>query len=240
VRSARLLGLLLVVGAPAVWISVGAPGTPVAVFGAPASTAGETAPGSTPPRQDAPEPAATEPAAPSPAARDGAGEPPDTTPSPFTSTAPRGAIDRARWPASLDIPALSVVAPVGAVGVEAGGELVIPESPRDVGWYQGGAVPGEPGVALLTSHLDTRLEGRGVLAGLVRLSEGDAVLLTATDGTVQRWTVTARTQHRKDELPPELFMRTGEPVLALVTCGGPFDSAARSYRDNVIVWARPA
>jgi hypothetical protein len=29
-------------------------------------------------------------------------------------------------------------------------------------------------------------------------------------------------------------------LVALVTCGGPFDSAARSYRDNVIVWAKPA
>lgn len=101
-------------------------------------------------------------------------------------------------------------------------------------------MPGEPGVALLTSHIDTRSEGRGVLSGLVRLSEGDEVLVTAADGVVQRWYVTARTQHRKDELPPELFARAGTPVLALVACGGPFDPAVRSYRDNVIVWAQLA
>jgi hypothetical protein len=108
-----------------------------------------------------------------------------------------------------------------------------------VGWYQGGSVPGEPGVALLTSNIDTRPEGRGVLAGLVRLSEGDEIRVTAADGTVQRWSVIARTQHRKDELPQELFSRSGEPVLALVTCGGPFDATVRTYRDNVIVWAGP-
>jgi sortase (surface protein transpeptidase) len=107
----------------------------------------------------------------------------------------------------------------------------------DVGWYQGGAVPGEPGVALLTSHFDTRREGRGVFAGLVDLGPGASVVLEARDGTEQRWTVVARTQHRKDALPPELFSRAGTPVLALVTCGGPFDRERRSYRDNVIVWA---
>ena len=110
----------------------------------------------------------------------------------------------------------------------------------DVGWFQGGAVPGESGVALLTSHIDTRTEGRGVLSGLVRLAEGDEVVLTASDGTSRNWRVVARTQHRKDELPPELFARSGDPLLALVTCGGPFDPTVRSYRDNVIVWAEPA
>jgi hypothetical protein len=78
-----------------------------------------------------------------------------------------------------------------------------------------------------------------VLSGLVRLSEGDEVEVTAADGTVRRWSVIARTQHHKSDLPPELFSLTGTPVLALVTCGGPFDSAVRSYRDNIIVWAGP-
>jgi sortase (surface protein transpeptidase) len=123
--------------------------------------------------------------------------------------------------------------------VGSAGELIVPASPMDVGWYQGGAVPGESGVALLTSHVDTRREGRGVFAGLVELLPGDSVLLETAEGTLQRWTVVARTQHRKDALPPELFARSGVAKLALVTCGGPFDRERRSYRDNVIVWAEP-
>jgi sortase (surface protein transpeptidase) len=247
VRLATLMGSLLIVGAPAVWIAAGAPGAPERAFGTAEVLAAE--------------PAASPPIAGDPTSRtgqrtvadDGTDAPgSDATPSdaapsgevpvaelpPFTSTAPRGAIDRSQWPVRLAIPALDVTAPVEAVGVGTGGELIIPPSPMDVGWYQGGSVPGEPGVALLTSHIDTRTEGRGVLSGLVRLSEGDEIVLTAADGTVQRWSVIARTQHRKDQLPAELFARAGDPLLALVTCGGPFDTALRSYRDNVIVWAQ--
>jgi hypothetical protein len=168
--------------------------------------------------------------------RDGASAPEAAGPR-YTSTAPRGAMDHDRWPAQVSIARLGVTAPVGPVGVGSQGALVVPASPSDVGWYHGGAVPGEPGVALLTSHIDTRTEGRGVFAGLVRLEIGDVVTVLAADGTEQRWTVTARTQHAKEELPDGLFARTGAPTLALVTCGGPFDRAARSYRDNVIVWA---
>lgn len=165
---------------------------------------------------------------------------PTTEPSPFTTTSPRGPIDTTRWPAEVTIAAIDVRAPVLPVGVGTSGALVIPDSPRDVGWYQGGSVPGEPGVALLTSHLDTRREGRGVFAGLVELAVGDGILLTSADGTAQRWVVTRREQHRKDALPAGLFARSGDAELALVTCGGPFDREARSYRDNVIVWATPA
>jgi sortase (surface protein transpeptidase) len=232
---AMLLGALLVVGAPAAWLAAGAPGGPTSVFGE--TTVVEAAESVDTPLAgplddptEAPTEQRTAPASDVPVVAE---------PSPFTTTAPRGAIDRTLWPASLAIPALDVTAPVQAVGVSTGGELIIPPSPMDVGWYQGGSVPGEPGVALLTSHIDTRTEGRGVLAGLVQLAEGDEVLVTAADGSVQRWAVSARTQHRKDQLPTELFARAGSPILALVTCGGPFNTSTRSYRDNVIVWARP-
>ncbi|MBC8092483.1 MAG: class F sortase, partial [Pseudonocardia sp.] len=47
-------------------------------------------------------------------------------------------------------------------------------------------------------------------------------------------------QVTKDALPAGLFDTGGERRLALVTCGGSFDRDARSYRDNLIVWAVPS
>jgi len=130
-----------------------------------------------------------------------------------------------------------VAAPILPVGVGSEGELVIPESVLDVGWYQGSAVPGEPGVALLTSHLDTRTQSRGVFAGLTSLEVGATISLQDSAGVATQWRVVAREQRLKTDLPPQLFARSGPPLLALVTCGGPFDQTARSYRDNIIVWA---
>jgi sortase (surface protein transpeptidase) len=228
-RALRLVvGLALLVAAPALWWST----RPAVDVGTPPSTlATMTAP--VPASRPLPTPAPRDEQAPPPT------EPPAPSSSPFTSTAPRGAVDLGAWPTGVRIAAIDVDAPVLAVGVEPDGALVVPESVLDVGWYQGSVVPGTPGVTLLTSHLDTRAQGRGVFAGLVELEVGDLVELEDARGTVTAWRVVAREQRRKDDLPEELFARSGAPLLALVTCGGPFDPASRSYRDNVIVWAEP-
>jgi len=41
-------------------------------------------------------------------------------------------------------------------------------------------------------------------------------------------------------LPASLWVTTGQPKLALVTCGGPFDATTGHYSDNLIVWATEA
>jgi hypothetical protein len=229
--TARIVGAVLLMGALVSWIGAGTPGLGGSEFGAtPVATSTPAAPSpSASPTDDDADEAADAPDV--EVAADAADGPM------FTTTAPRGAIDRSTWPTAVRIAALRVDAPVQVVGVGSEGALIVPHSPMDVGWYQGGSAPGEPGVALLTSHVDTRAEGRGVFAGLVDLDEGDTITVVTADGLEQRWRVTARTQHLKTELPSGLFARSGPPVLALVTCGGPFDRSARTYRDNVIVWA---
>jgi hypothetical protein len=229
-RAVTALGVLLVIGAPSIWFAAGTPGRSASAFGEDVVT---TAPPAEPAPVEAPS-APAEPVTTSDEVPAAAGV------SPFTTTAPRGPIDPTSWPALVSVEALGIAAPVQPVGLGEVGELIIPASPMDVGWFQGGSVPGEAGVALLSSHIDTRTEGRGVFAGLTRLVAGDTIRITTADGTEQVWVVIARTQHRKDDLPEELFARSGAPLLALVTCGGPFDQTVRSYRDNVIVWAEPA
>ena len=45
-------------------------------------------------------------------------------------------------------------------------------------------------------------------------------------------------QYRKDDFPTiEVYGNTDDAQLRLITCGGDFDSGARSYEDNVIVFA---
>src|SRR2546423_777104 len=58
--------------------------------------------------------------------------------------------------AHLVIPKIGVDAPVEPVHVEADGKLGIPTRNQwdDVGWYQGGPVPGQRGSAVIDGHLD--------------------------------------------------------------------------------------
>jgi sortase (surface protein transpeptidase) len=226
-RMVRYVGLVLLVGVPLAW-TLSRPSVEM-------GTAPSAEPAAAVPVEAPPE-ISTSVVPDTDASTTGAEEV-QSAPSPFTTTAPRGRIDQALWPSAVDVPSIGVAAPVLAVGVGSEGELVIPESVLDVGWYQGSAVPGESGVALLTSHLDTRSQGRGVFSGLTSLEVGAAIELRDGRGSATTWRVIAREQHLKTDLPAQLFARTGPPLLALVTCGGPFDRDARSYRDNVIVWA---
>jgi hypothetical protein len=101
--------------------------------------------------------------------------------------------------------------------------------------------PGQPGVAIIAGHVDSEAAGRGAHYGLKDLKIGDAVQVIGSDGHACIWTVTASPEMtRKTALPSSLFVTTGPPRLALVTCGGAFNAATGHYPDNVIVRAAPS
>jgi hypothetical protein len=88
--------------------------------------------------------------------------------------------------------------------------------------------------------VDSRIQGPGVFFRLRELGPGDVVTVLFANGSRSSFEVVARRSYPKSRLPPELFQRSGRPILALVTCGGAFDQATRSYADNVVVFAVPA
>ena len=151
------------------------------------------------------------------------------------------------------VPSIGTDAPVipeGATGA-GGGALTVPTSVHEVGWWDGiwqsssGTVhekvakPGQSGVALLAGHIDSAAQGPGVFYRLRQAKPGAAVTVIE-HGTVTHWKVTHVQVVLKSALPAALFVDTGPPQLALVSCGGPFDSATGHYVDNVIAWAIPA
>lgn len=144
-------------------------------------------------------------------------------------------------PERLRIPSIGVDAKIGAIGVEANGDLEVPENVRNVGWYRYGPAPGEPGATVIAGHVDSREQGRGAFFELRSLDVGARVKVTDSAGDVQRYEVVARRTYDKSVLPTdELFSRTGPSQLVLITCGGDFDSETRSYRDNVVIYAQPS
>jgi hypothetical protein len=154
----------------------------------------------------------------------------------------------------LVIPSIGANAPViptGATGPN-GGAFNVPNSVQVVGWWNGVwqsptgevdekvASPGQPGVALLAGHIDSAVQGHGALYGLQQIKNGAAVTVYGAKGKVTHWKVTKLEVVDKSALPSTLFVNTGPPRLAVVSCGGPFDSATGHYVDNVIAWAVPA
>ena len=160
-----------------------------------------------------------------------------------TRSARIGDLDQApaAIPERLRIPELDLTGPIVAVEVEDDGEMEVPEDVGDVGWYRHGPAPGEPGAAVIAGHVDSREQGRGAFFDLRRLDVGARIEVTDSAGDVQRFDVVARRTYDKASLPDDmLFSRTGPSRLVLITCGGDFDQDARSYRDNVVVYAQPS
>ncbi|WP_188940341.1 class F sortase [Nakamurella endophytica] len=207
--------------------------------GAPLSSTGPTASGTratgTDPRNATKPAGTTAPSAPRPTAR-------TTAPSPAASTAPSPA--RAgpayAFPRTLLLPSVGVQAPVDPVSV-ADGALQVPDDPARVGWWIGGALPGAAtGTTVIDGHIDSAQSGLGALWHLDRLAAGDPVRVVDGDGRTRDYRVVGRRVYVKDEgLPADLFARDGAHRLVLISCGGPFDEARKSYQDNVVVFAVP-
>ncbi|MEO8695924.1 MAG: class F sortase [Acidimicrobiales bacterium] len=141
-------------------------------------------------------------------------------------------------PVAVSIDRVGIDAGIVAVGVKPSGELEVP--PADlVGWYRFGARPGDAGSAVLAAHI--AYDGAdGAFRRLSSVKVGTGVVVAFDDGSERRFVVTRTDRYDKDELPSDLFARTGPARLALVTCGGAFNRDLRSYEDNVVVIAELA
>ena len=140
-------------------------------------------------------------------------------------------------PVRLRIPALHVTSSLERLGVLADGTVAVPASPDIAGWYAGGPRPGQAGPAVILGHVDSQA-GPGIFFNLFRLKRGTAVLVDRADGSTVTFRVSSVSRVSKTRFPRDLvYVPTLQPTLRLVTCGGSFDHARRSYRDNVIVYA---
>jgi sortase (surface protein transpeptidase) len=146
-------------------------------------------------------------------------------------------VPRSALPVRLRIPSLGVDAPVGPVGKAADGTVEVPSRWEDVGWYDGGARPGEDGPTVLLGHVDSKA-GPAVFARLPQAPPGTVVEVVGDGGEVTRWRVERTEQHPKTRFPTEaVYLPALRPELRLVTCGGAFDRATGHYVDNVVVHA---
>ncbi|MEM7094874.1 MAG: sortase [Actinomycetota bacterium] len=143
-----------------------------------------------------------------------------------------------RRPVSLAIEAIDVVdAAVIAVGVNPDQTFEVPPA-DEVGWYRFGPTPGDEGSAVLAAHI--AFDGvDGVFRHLADAEVGSVVVVGFDDGTSQRYRIESITDYVKEELPDELFARTGDAQLALITCGGSFNPELRSYDSNTVAVAVP-
>lgn len=140
-------------------------------------------------------------------------------------------------PTAVRIPGIEVDAPVDALGVDAQNALQVPTDPARVGWWSGGAKPGEDDPSVLVGHLDSST-GPAVFFQLERLVPGDVIEVDRADGSTAQFMIERLESHPKTQFPTTaVYGSTEGSTLRLITCFGAFDDVARSYENNLVVYA---
>ncbi|CAM5542890.1 MULTISPECIES: class F sortase [Streptomyces] len=171
---------------------------------------------------------------------DGTPEASAGAPSPTRSARTEHAPDAPAAPAPtrVVVPSVGVDSTLMRLGLNQDGTVEVPPAEKGMtaGWYAGGAVPGEPGAAVLIGHNSTRF-GKAVFHDLHEITEGADITVSDGAGGEAHFTVTGKETVRKDGFPTEkVYGATGERVLRLITCDGDFDAEGHPV-DNLIVYA---
>ncbi|MGW4117791.1 class F sortase [Nocardia sp. NPDC004711] len=140
-------------------------------------------------------------------------------------------------PVSFDIASIKASGSLIAVGLNADGSVQVPTDYLQAGWYQQGPAPGEQGSAVILGHVDS-YKGTGVFFYLKKVKPGDMIDVKRADGKTAHFKVTDVRMYLKSQFPDQLvFGPRGGATLQVVTCGGQFDQAAKSYESNVVVFS---
>jgi sortase (surface protein transpeptidase) len=143
-------------------------------------------------------------------------------------------------PVQITIPSIKVHANVMLLGLAADRTVETPPLSRvgEAGWYRYSPTPGTTGPSVLLGHVDSAVYGRGVFFDLGAMHQGDVVSILRADHRVATFAVTRVVEYPKKSFPTQaVYGNTPNAQIRLITCGGRFDSHARSYVDNIVVFA---
>ncbi len=140
-------------------------------------------------------------------------------------------------PTMVIIPAIGVRANLVRLGLTSQESMRVPTSTSVAGWFTHSPRPGAIGSAIIAGHVDSTA-GPGAFFRLRLLHPGDRVYIRRADGSLAVFDVAAVRFYAKVHFPATgVYGPVPAPALRLITCGGTFDYATRSYLDSVVAYA---
>lgn len=141
-------------------------------------------------------------------------------------------------PARIRIPALGVDAEVVDVGLGKTGNMAVPYTFAQAGWYRYGPKPGELGSAVLDGHVDNGLGVPAVFYKLGELKPGDDIYIDTKAGGTLHFKVAETAAYDVADVPLEkVFNRSDAPRLNLITCEGDWVQSQKMYNERRVVYA---
>lgn len=139
-------------------------------------------------------------------------------------------------PHTLIIPSLNVTSPIHPVGLTKNGDMDIPDSLQDTGWYNQSANPGNPGRAVLAAHTGypnkpSEFRRLGTIKPNATLQVKDQAGKTATFSVIETkiYPANAAPTHI-------IFGESPTARLNLITCTGKWNAATNSYSDRLVIF----
>ena len=142
-------------------------------------------------------------------------------------------------PYRITIPSIGVSAPVVPVGVDALGNMAVPEELLEVGWYEPGFKPGEMGSAVFAGHVNSRFGLPTIFQNLEAIQLDDTFSITSEDGQELVFKVVAKNIYDFRTAPlEEIYGPHDEPTINLITCDEDLWLGAEgTYKDRLVVTA---
>jgi len=140
-------------------------------------------------------------------------------------------------PVRLVIPAINVDTTIEYVGNNASGDMDTSKSATDVAWYKYGALPGDPGSAVIAGHVVGSSGQAGVFIDLAKLQKGDIISVIDAKGLSASFTVRLSQTYDPSQTDSEVFNSSSGTHLNLITCSGDWDATSRHYLSRLVVFA---
>lgn len=140
-------------------------------------------------------------------------------------------------PRQLLIPSLSIDANILPMGTK-DNAVDAPASAWDAGWYNKSPLPeSNSGSMVIDGHVNDTLNNPGIFYSISRMTTGD--IITIEKGDMQRldYRVTSVVQTPTEKVNVTQLMQSPARGLHLITCGGRYSEARKTYDDRVIVTA---
>lgn len=140
-------------------------------------------------------------------------------------------------PERLTIPKIMVDAAIEQVGLS-GGEVGVPSGPTNAAWFNLSPRPGDKGVSVIDGHYGWKDGIPAVFDSLSKLQKGDKVFVQDEKGDTVTFVVRGARTYRTDEDSSSVFYSSdGKAHLVLITCGGVWEKALKSYSERIVVLA---
>jgi sortase A len=139
-------------------------------------------------------------------------------------------------PARIIIPNISVDAAILPVGKTELGDMDVPDSILDVGWFSSGPTPGSIGSSVIAGHVNGRYGKAGVFANLRQLQPGDVIAIEDTERRTKHFAVRESREYNPNADSFEIFNNEDGAMVNLITCEGIWNPVEKTYSKRLVVF----